>query len=775
MKLTSKILALATLAALMSSAVPTVFAQAPAAPQAPVSGPIVRSIDVQYAGPVTISRDRVLANMRTQVGKPYAEQAVAEDIRNLMATGKITNARIFGEPVQNGVRVIVVVQSKATVGDVVIQGATQIKEARLRKQLKLKTGETLSESTMEQDRQKMLEEYDKAGFSGTNVSYQVVTDEKTGSAKVTYSIKEGGKSTIRSVNFEGNSAISTKELRKVMKTRPKNLLSFITKTGKVQNDQLDQDILSLRELYQNRGYIDADVSLPVITTTPDGKTDILIRIREGQQYSVGKVAVTGARVFPVDEINEKITMRGGETFSAKTLRDDAKAIQDMYGARGYIDMQVKAVTLPAGRGIVNVDYNIEEGGQSYVEMVSIQGNTRTKDKVIRRELAVAPGDVYNTVRIDASKQRLQNLNYFSKIDTYPTDTLVPGRKDLNVLVEEKRTGSFNFGAGFSSIDNLIGFAEITQGNFDITNWPAFTGGGQKFRARAQYGTERKDFIISLIEPWFLDYQLAVGGEAFYREASFVSNVYSQRNYGFEVNARKPINNFTAARLAYRLENIDIYDVDSSASDLIKAETGSQLKSSVTAGITYDTRDSVFLTRRGQRIDLSGYLAGGFLGGEVQDGGFDLEASQYFPLPWDTILLLNGEIAGVGTWGGGDRVPIFDRLFLGGSNNLRGFSYREVGPKDVNGEPIGGGALARATVEFTFPVIEKVRGAVFYDVGFVNTGAFNYIPRGVNSDFGFGVRIDLPIGPVRLDYGIPIQSDRFNDSSGKFNFNIGYQF
>ena len=773
MKLTSQFFALIAVVAISGSSV-SVFAQAPAAP-APGPGPIVRSIDVQYAGPVTISRERVLANMRTQVGKPYSEQGVAEDIRNLYATGKITNARIFGEPVQNGVRVIVVVQSKATVGEVVIQGATQVKEAKLRKQMSVKTGDTLSESSLEQDKQKIIDAYDKAGFSGTNVKYEVQNDEKTGKARVVYSVTEGGKSSIRSVNFEGNNAISTKELRKTMKTRPKNLLSFLTKTGKVQNDQLDQDVLSLRELYQNRGYIDADVSLPEITTSPDGKTDILIRIKEGQQYNVGKVAITGANVFPKEQVQTKVKMAGGETFSAKTLRDDAKAIQDMYGERGYVDMQVKGITTPAGRGVVNVEYRIEEGAQSYVERVNIQGNTHTKDKVIRRELAVAPGDVYNTVRIDASKQRLQNLNYFGKIDTFPSDTLVPGRKDLNVLVEEKRTGSFNFGAGFSSIDNLIGFAEVTQGNFDITNWPSFTGGGQKFRARVQYAAERMDFVITLTEPWFMDYQLAVGGEAFYHDSTYQSNVYAERDYGFELNARKAINNFTSAGIAYRLEDIEIYNVDSSASDVIKASAGTYIKSSVTWHINYDTRDSVFLTRRGQRVNLSSYIAGGFLGGDVQDTGFDLEASQYFPLPWDTILLVNGEIAGVGTWCGGGPVPIFDRLYLGGSNNLRGFSYREVGPKDVNGEPIGGGALARATVEYTFPIIEKVRGAIFYDVGFVNTGAFNYVPRGVNSDFGIGVRIDLPIGPVRLDYGIPIQTDQWNDTSGKFNFNIGYQF
>ena len=196
-------------------------------------------------------------------------------------------------------------------------------------------------------------------------------------------------------------------------------------------------------------------------------------------------------------------------------------------------------------------------------------------------------------------------------------------------------------------------------------------------------------------------------------------------------------------------------MDEDASETIKDEEGDRLKSQLSGGITYDTRDSVFLTRKDDKVDLQAYVAGGFLGGDTDIYGFDLEASKYFLLPWDTILTLNGEIASVATWAGGDRVPIFDRLYLGGANNLRGFNFRDVGPKDEDGEPIGGNTLARFTVEYTFPIVEKMRGAVFYDVGFVNAGATTSAGN-VNSDVGIGVRLDLPIGPVRIDYGIPDQ-------------------
>jgi len=469
-----------------------------------------------------------------------------------------------------------------------------------------------------------------------------------------------------------------------------------------------------------------------------------------------------------------LKMKEGSIYTPKGLKDDTKAIYDGYGAGGYVDADIQPQGTPAGTGVVDLTYTLTEGTRSFLERVNIAGNTRTKDKVIRREILILPGDVYNTVRVDVSKARLENLGYFSKVETYPEDTTIPGRKDLLVQVEEKRTGALNFGAGFSTIDSLLGFVELSQGNFDLFNWPSFTGGGQKFRARVQYGTQRQDYLLSLTEPYFLDYHLSLGGEIFYRQANFLSSIYDQRNYGFDIEARKPLSPFVSVSLAYRLEEIDILNVQPSASSLIFAEEGNHLKSVITPSILYDTRDSVFLTRHGQRVIFTPYIAGGFLGGNTQTWGFDLQGSKYLLLPWDTILLFDGEVAAADTWGSGDRVPIFDRLFLGGSNNLRGFDFRNVGPKDVNGEPLGGQSLARFTIEYTMPIIPKVRGAIFYDTGFVNTSAFDYGTSHVASDAGVGVRLDLPIGPLKIDYGIPIQKDN-NSNGGKFNFSVGYQF
>jgi outer membrane protein insertion porin family len=420
-----------------------------------------------------------------------------------------------------------------------------------------------------------------------------------------------------------------------------------------------------------------------------------------------------------------------------------------------------------------VHYTIDEGTRSFVNRVNIEGNTRTKDKVIRREVLVAPGDVFNTVRVDTTKKRLENLGYFAKVETYPEDTDIPGRKDLTILVQEKRTGSLSFGGGFSTVDQLVGFAELTQGNFDLFNWPSFTGGGQKFRLRLQYGTERKDFILAITEPYFLDRRLALTGQAFYTEANYLSADYDQRNYGFTLEMRKPINAYIYGTLGYTLQDIDIFNVAASSPEFILSQSGTFTESKVFSTLVFDSRDNPLLSRRGQRITFSPAITGGFLGGNTQIYGLDLEGSQYFHLPKDTILLINGEIATVSQWGSGSEVPIFERLFLGGSNNLRGFPFREVGPQQ-NGEPIGGQSMARATIEWTFPIIEKARGAVFYDTGFVNSSAWSFGFNHIASDVGIGLRLDLPIGPLRLDYGYPVMRDGYN-GGGHFNFSVGYQF
>ena len=484
-------------------------AQPPAQPEKPQQSPIVRQIEIQYAGPATLSRQRILSNMKTTVGQPYSEQTVEDDVRSLYATGLVTNVRIYGEPLPDGVKVIVVVQTRVTLTEVAIQGNEIVKTKRIRKELNLKTGSPLDEQALEQARQKVVEMYQKRGYPDTDVQYKVDVNEERGTAKVTFAISEGRKAVVKTIRFVGNMAIRSKRLRKEMKTKENNILGFLTGAGRMNNQQLDGDVQKIKELYQDNGYADVQVTDVKIDRLDKKNVAITIYINEGQQYHVGTVTIEGLHIVTEANFRKVIKVTEGKVFSPQKLQKDIKSVEDAYGVAGYADAKVNVETTPGGPALVNLSYKVDEGIQSFVEHINISGNSRTKDKVIRREIVLSPGDVFDTVRVDISKKRLEGLQYFERVDTYASDTAVPGRKDLNVVVQEKRTGNLNFGLGFSTTDGLLGFAELSQGNFDITNWKTFTGAGQKFRARVQLGTQTKNASIELTEPYFLDQRLAV--------------------------------------------------------------------------------------------------------------------------------------------------------------------------------------------------------------------------------------------------------------------------
>ena len=740
----------------------------------PPTGPVVKAVVVDYVGPETISRERVLANLKTKVGDAYSDRLAEEDVKTLFATGDVANVRIFAQPQDDGVKVTVLLQGRSVITEVLIEGATVVSPDRLRKELTFKVGDRLSEEQVEKSRQAMVELYQDRNYGEASITAKVQTDERTGDSRVVYTVSEGTKQVVKRISFNGNDSVLAKDLRKAMKTKTASLLSILNKSGRLVPAQLQEDRDAIRGVYQNRGFADVQITDVQVVPISGSGIELVYTVTEGPQYSVAVVGLDGVNVASADELKARLKMTDGSLFTPDGMTADMKTLRDFYGTQGYIEANIIPEVSPVGPGQVNLTYRIDEGSQSYVNLINIQGNTQTKDHVIRRELAVAPGDVYDTVLVDVSKQRLDNLNYFSQVQAVPTDTMIPGRKDLNVIVEEKRTGSFNFGAGFSTIDSLVGFAELQQTNFDLFGWPNFVGGGQRLRIRAQYGIERADAVISLTEPWFLGQQLSLGTELFYREASFLSPLYNQSNYGSAIQLRKPFGQFLAANVEYKLEGVDIFDISNDAPVEISSQEGTYTRSAVSGGLTWDSRDNLFLTRRGTYLNLTGFVAGGGLGGDVQDYGISLEGSQHVLLPWDFIFMFRGQLATVSNWGGSDDVPIFDRLFLGGANNLRGFDFREVGP-NADGDYYGGNSLGYMTFELTFPVMSRVRGALFTDWGFVNSTSWNFDGGGYNADYGLGIRLDLPIGPIRIDYGIPFVSDAYNGGSGKIQFNIGYQF
>lgn len=763
--------------------------------RAQVEEPIVREIEIRFIGPETVNRAVVSANIQTVVGKPAPREMIEQDVRNLIATGYFFDVRVLEEPAADGVKLIFQVQGKATIRDITLEGYKRFKEERLRRELGFKVGDILDERKMQLSTQKISEMYQKTGYPDVKADHEISIDRDTGKAVVRIKINEGQRVFIQRVKITGNKAFPEKRLLKLMKTRRHWWGSWLSGTGVLKDEQFREDLDKLREHYRSNGYLDMEVRDTRVERTGSKWMIVHIDIFEGGQYKVGLIKIDGNKLFPTVELEKRLKMISGQTFTPGGLNADLKALEDYYGARGYLDTSVRSSRVPnVETGRIDLTYTIREGELTYIERIEIRGNTKTKDKVIRRELAVAPGEIYDTVRVDKSAERLRNLGYFAKVETTPRPTPVTNRKDLVVSVEEQRTGTVTFGAGFSSIDNFIGFVEVTQGNFDLFNWPSFTGGGQKLRLRTQLGFQRQDYILSFTEPWFLDQKLSLGFDLFHHESQYLSSEFSERRTGGDLRLEKALNEFVRAQVQYGLESISL-GVDSTASQELQSQNGTKLRSSLQGSLVYDARDSVFLTTRGNRTELSAEMAGGPVGGDVSVYKLNAKTTFYFPFFQGHVLQLLGA-TGVAqafgrTRGSGpvvtetntvpvtnikvNDVPIFDRYFLGGANTLRGFGYRKVGPKDVNGEPIGGNTYVNGTVEYTIPIVERVRFAIFFDIGNVYRSAYEFRMNGMKSDAGVGVRLNLPIGPLRLDYGYPIQTDDLTGRGGKIQFSVGYQF
>ncbi len=769
------------------------LAAAPAFGQWTDEGQTVREVEIKFVGPATVNRAVIMANIQTKEGQPLARRLVEQDVRDLIATGYFFDVRVLREPVAGGVKVVYQLQGKASVQQILLEGNAYFKPDRLKREISFKEGDIYDERKAHVDAQKMVALYQKYAFPDAKVTAAADLDRDTGKAIVRFQIVEGPRVYIRRVHLTGVRPAFRKQLYKLMKTRHRWWLSWISGTGTYKDEQFRDDLEAVREFYQKKGYLDMEIAATRIERVTPRWMEVHLEIFEGQPYQVGSITIEGNKLFTADALRARLKMTDGQTFTPDGLQADTKAVEDYYGTRGYLDTQVRTVRVPnVETGRLDLQYIIREGELSYIEKIEIRGNTKTKDKVIRRELAVVPGQIYDTVRVERSAERLRNLGYFSKVETTPSVTPVPNRKDLVVTVEEQRTGTVTFGAGFSSVDNLIGFVEITQGNFDLFNWPNFTGGGQKMRARLQLGFERQDYVLSFTEPWFLDKKLALGFDLFHREAGYLSSEFDETRTGANLRLEKALSEFWRAQVQYGIQYIKL-DVDSGVSAELQEEAGDYLRSSVELTVVYDTRDSVFLTTRGNRTEMSAEIVGGPVGGDVSVYKLNAKSSFYFPFFDKHVLQIVGAAGVVEAYGStkgdagyiiepstldvvkGNDVPIFDRYFLGGPSTLRGFRYRDVSPKDIRGEPVGGNTYLHGTVEYSFPIVERIRGAVFYDVGSVWKESYEIDFGQLRSDVGIGVRLNLPIGPLRLDYGYPLQTVTGDSESGKIQFSVGYQF
>ena len=729
--------------------------------------------DITIEGNKAVSTNTILSKIKTHVGGKFQQKAVNADIKRLYATGFFTDVTAEVENYEGGVRLIFSVLEKSVVGSIVFEGNNIYKDAVLLKQIETKDGDALNRRLLAEDVKKIKAFYKKKGYALVTVNYEIELNEELNSSVVHIKIDEKKQHRIKKITFEGNKAFSSKRLLKVISTRKDTLFT----SGILDETMLEQDTERLEAFYKDNGFIDMQAS-DAVNYLDDG-IDILITIDEGQQYFVGTVAIEGNKIISAKEIDKELKMVSKKPYSPNNLRFDVITIQTLYFDKGYMSCRVKPVTsLNKEAKTIDITYTLTEGGLSYVSAVKIEGNYKTKDKVIRRELRLYPGEKFDGVKLKKSKQRLYDLGYFDEVvfDTEPTN--VGDEKELVVRVKEAKTGEFSFGGGYSSVDQLVGFVEVAQRNFDIGNFKTFTGAGQILRVKAEIGSVNQNYTLSFTEPWIFGYPYLFGFDLFNferRKKESLGYGYSERRTGGALRFGKEFDDYDRADLKYRLERVKIGDVSSEASNALLDEEGKNTISSLALTFTRDTTDSKFNPMSGHILSATGEDAGGIFGGTKDF--YKLTGLADFFTNYNKKLVF--EFKARGGWeteyDDSKHVPIYERFFAGGANTVRGYKERSIGPRDSKtGDPIGGEAMLIGNAEATYPIFKNFKIAVFYDIGNVweNSEDASIKSDDFKSGTGVGVRVKTPIGPVKVDMGYPLDQAHPGDKQKvRFHFSM----
>jgi len=739
---------------------------------APEAAAEVKAVDVQ--GNHLIATGTILAKIKTRPGNPFSQAVLDEDIRRLYATGFFTDVATELREYQGGVLVRFVLKERPVVSGITIAGSQALREEAIRKVLSSKENEMLDRRTLKDDMDAIERLYREKGFQLAQVSHDVKIDEATNRAHVFITIIEGRKVRVRSIRVEGNRAFSDRRLLKLLSTRQGGF--FVA--GYYREEVLADDLDKLRDFYRQAGYSDVQVQSDVAYDEQRRALAIAITIAEGRHYLVGEIRIVGNTQIPEPELRRRLAMITHAPFSQEAMRGDAVSLQSAYFALGYMTSRVEPVTvLNPSTGKVDITYTVTEGGITYVDEVVIQGNSKTKDSVIRREIRVAPGERFDGEKLRRSKERLYNLGYFEEVTLDTAPGFDPGHRNLVVNVKEAKTGEFAFGGGFSSVDRLIGFAEITQRNFDLFNAPAFVGGGQELRLRGTIGTRQKDLLLGFTEPWIFGSPYLFGFDAFNRERN------RGDGYSFDLGRRGGDLRFGHAfaeynrwDATYRLERVSVENVPSGSSAALKAETGRNTLSAFRLQGSRDTRDNRFFPRNGSFAFLAGEYAGTFLGGDKDFFKITWGGDRYFELFKDHVLECRLNFGVADSFDDSNAVPIFERFFAGGADTIRGYQERRVGPKDLlSNDPVGGESMVLGSVEYSIPIASFLRGAVFYDAGNVYERFQEFAREGFKSGTGLGIRVKTPIGPMKVDVGYPINPDRGEKRAVRFHFSASREF
>ncbi len=756
---------------------------------------VIGEVKTEFLGKEAVSRSYLENIIPLTKGQPYTASAVNDAIQILYNTDHFEAIRVQEDKKDGKVDLTFFLTPGYRLSDVTVEGVRGLRRSGVLRRLESKKDSVLSDYRIHKDKRSILEYYKKKGFTRATVDETIVYNEARGTAQILYQIHEGKRARVSKIVFKGNKHIKSDLLRKEIRTEKRGLLSFLKGKGFFDKAIFAEDLKRLELFYQNQGYL--DVRFPEETLDikrfDSGQHCITIGVEEGPCYQLRDVTLSGAQLFRSDELLKVTALKLGEPFSPEKVEKAEDNIRMHYGQDGYLDTKIETKRyVDIQNRTVSLHFSIQEGQRNWVNSINIQGNMLTRAVVILREITLQPGDVFDLKRVRASEGRLRATGFFKEVHITPEATGIEGKKNLHIALKENRSSLISLGARVNSLDRLQGQIEFVQPSFDIRSPKTkFRGGGQKFRIGGNFGSKSHDVYLNLEEPWLFDRRLALGTELSQHANSYDSDYYAEKRNAAMVYLRKRLFEQVNGTLSYQLEKTSISDVDINAPKLIRDEEGHRLASKMAFQLSRDTRNSVLRPTQGNRWDAMTQVAGGIFGGDTEYWRNELKGIQYFmlnPYRKQTVSLM-GRIGTVAPFGEANRVPFFDRYFLGGSSSLRGFRHRMVSPKELDKNPkepkgplipfsTGGNSFGVVTVEYMIDVIDLLSVALFYDIGFVNAQEWTFNPGHPSSDWGFGLVIPLMGSALRLDFGFPIQGDQYLTKKNKkmnFEFSFGLRY
>jgi outer membrane protein insertion porin family len=741
---------------------------------------------VQVKGNRRIEASAILNVIKVKSGDLLNTGKVDSDIHAIYNLGHFQDVRVDTVKGEKGVILTYIVLEKPIVREIDIEGNKEIKEDKIREVLELKPTNIFSPKELTKSVKKIKKLYADEGYYLAEVDTTTLKKSNT-DVRVVFKINEGKKILIKEIRFEGNRAFTNKKLKKAMETKEQWFLSWITDAGTYKEDVLKNDTGLIADVYYNNGYANVKVGEPKVELEADKKALIVtIGITEGDQFRTGSIGFKGDLLEGQEELAKKVKLKTGEIFDRSLLRGDVFTLTDLYADKGYAFTNVTPISkMNNDKKTIDITFEFEKGEKVYIDRINISGNTRTRDKVVRRELKLAEGDLYGATPLKKSKQSLMNTGFFEEANISTKKGSEDNKLNMNVEVKEKSTGQFSIGAGYSSLNGVMGQGSVQQSNY--------LGLGLKAIASVSFGTKAQMYNLGLTDPYFMDTKWTVGGDLYRTQYNYVD--YTRRATGFDTKAGYTLSDTLSTLWVYKYEVKKIFNespalVDNILRGVILAPTTDYSTSSITGNLTRNTTDYHLDPTSGMTNNLSMEFAG--LGGSTRFLRYMGDTRVFFPGFWGSVISLNGAFGHIMSLG--KVIPIDEMYYLGGINTIRGYYDRSVSPfttaiipgtNPVNMNTtlsqvhafIGGDTEIYSNLEYVFPILKEagLKGLLFTDVGDAYNGIDKVFSR-FQASYGFGFRWLSPMGPLRIEYGIPVNPrDGIDKSSGRLEFSMGSFF